>query len=63
MRDPRPDELDLPEFEKVWQAIKGWDIQRTPKAGRSGATGTDVITILDALGITKKVKNERLCID
>jgi hypothetical protein len=54
MRDPRPDELNLHEFEKVWQAIKGWDIRRTPNEGYGGATGTDVITILDALGVTKE---------
>lgn len=37
------------QFEAIWQAIKGWDIQRTPGAGYAGATGTDVMTILNAL--------------
>ena len=36
-------------FDAVWNAIKGWDIQRTPGQGYAGATGTDVATILDAL--------------
>ena len=54
MRDPRPEELELPEFEKVWQAIKGWDIEDTPGDGYHGATGTNVIAILDALGITSE---------
>jgi hypothetical protein len=52
MRDPTLEELELPEFEKIWQTIKGWDIERIPGDGYAGATGTDVITILDALGIT-----------
>jgi hypothetical protein len=41
--------LDSPEFEAVWQAIKGWDLARYPGAGYAGATGTDVLTILNAL--------------
>lgn len=36
-------------FLAVWNAIKGWDIQRTPGAGYAGATGDDVCTILEAL--------------
>jgi hypothetical protein len=37
------------EFNAVWEAIKGWDIQRTPGAGYAGATGDDVCTILEAI--------------
>lgn len=54
-RGPDPTEVDLadPEFERVWQAIKGWDIS-TDSEHRwySGATGNDVMTILNALRST-----------
>lgn len=53
MRDPKQEELNLLEFESVWQTIKGWDIEDTPGDGYHGATGNNVIAILDALGITK----------
>ena len=36
-------------FNPIWQAIKGWDIQRAPGAGYHGPTGDDVRTILSAL--------------
>lgn len=36
-------------FEPIWQAIKGWDIQREHGAGYHGPTGDDVRTILAAL--------------
>ena len=55
LRDPLPYELDLPEFNAVWRAIRNWDIGRptaiTKDGGQlyAGATGTDVVTILDAL--------------
>lgn len=49
LRDPTPAELESPQFNAVWQAIKGWDLQRESGLGYSGATGTDVCTILDAL--------------
>jgi hypothetical protein len=55
MRDPLPEELETPEFNAVWNAIKGWDIERYPGDGYHGCTGTDVITILDALGDWFKV--------
>lgn len=46
-----PTEADLsdPLFESVWQAIKGWDIEREHGRGYAGATGTDVMTILRAM--------------
>ena len=36
-------------FNAVWEAIKGWDLQRFPNTGYAGATGDDVCTILEAL--------------
>lgn len=33
----------------IWRAIKGWDLEREPGAGYAGTTGTDVVTILDAI--------------
>ena len=47
--DPTPEMLEDPRFEAVWQAIKGWDLERYRGAGYSGATGNDVRHILDAL--------------
>lgn len=46
-----PTEADIasPEFQAVWSAIKGWDIQRSPDRGYAGANGDDVMTILNAL--------------
>jgi hypothetical protein len=48
--DPTPEMLADPAFEKVWQAIKSWDIN-VPGAygGYCGATGNHVRAILDAL--------------
>lgn len=40
---------DTPTFEAIWDGIKGWDIERTPQQGYSGANGTDVGTICLAL--------------
>lgn len=54
MGEPTAADLKDPRFEAVWQAIKRWDLCRDyPEIGRpmySGATGTDVMTILEALG-------------
>jgi hypothetical protein len=47
--DPTPEMLKDPRFEVIWQAIKGWDLERTRGAGYAGATGNDVRRILDAL--------------
>ena len=48
---PHPTENDIkdPRFQAIWQAIKHWDIERYPGAGRAGATGTDVMAILKQL--------------
>jgi hypothetical protein len=48
--DPTPEMLASPEFEAVWQCIKGWDIG-VPDAyvGYCGPTGNHVRAILDAL--------------
>jgi len=47
--DPTEDDIYSPEFDAIWQVIKGWDIQREEGAGYAGANGTDVMTILHAL--------------
>lgn len=47
--EPTEKDLASPEFEAVWQAIKGWDIERAPGEGFAHATGTDVMAILNAL--------------
>ena len=55
LRDPLSYELDLPEFNAVWNVIKNWDIGRPTAIMKNGGqlyshgTGTDVATILDAL--------------
>lgn len=36
-------------FNAVWEAIKGWDLQREGDSGYAGATGDDVCSILEAL--------------
>lgn len=54
--DPLPSDLERPEFDAVWRAIKGWDIGREPRPGRprlySGASGSEVMHILNALPTT-----------
>lgn len=51
--DPTEEDIYTPEFDAIWQAIKGWDISRAPEEDGhrlyAGATGTDVMTILNAL--------------
>jgi hypothetical protein len=51
MKSNEPTDLDLrsSEFNAVWNAIKEWDISRADDKGYSGATGTDVKIILNAL--------------
>jgi hypothetical protein len=51
---PTKEMLDSPEFEKIWQCIRHWDIN-VPGAyvGYMGATGCHVRAILDALKETK----------
>lgn len=48
--DPSPEMVASPDFEKVWQCVKHWDIN-VPEvyAGYCGATGNHVRAILDAL--------------
>lgn len=41
--------LDSLEFRAIWEAIKGWDLEREPGAGYAGATGTDVRAIQNSL--------------
>lgn len=47
--DPTEKDLNSPEFNAIWNVIKEWDIQRNKYAGYAGATGTDVMAILNAL--------------
>lgn len=55
--DPTEADLQDPEFEAIWDAIKGWDITRPGSELTGGATGTDVMTILNAL------RSERLLVE
>lgn len=52
---PTPTEIDVssPEFNAVWDAIKRWDIQRQYGVGYCGATGSDVMYILNAIKQSK----------
>lgn len=54
MTEPTKDDLESPIFNAIWEAIKKWDIQREYGAGYAGATGTDVMTIIDALEKLKR---------
>lgn len=54
MTEPTREDLQDPVFEAVWQAIKGWDLRRSPDELYSGATGTDVMTILEAIRAHRK---------
>ena len=47
--EPTSQDLISPEFNAIWEAIKKWDIQRVYGEGYAGATGTDVMIILNAL--------------
>lgn len=55
MREPRPEELNTPEFDAIWNLIKHWDIgipeDITEDGGQlySHGTGNHVVAILDAL--------------
>lgn len=46
---PTASDLEDPEFEAVFQAMRGWDIERQRGEGYAGANGTDVMTILNAI--------------
>lgn len=58
-RDPTERELESPMFNAIWDAIKGWDISRTSNGLYSGATGTDVCIILDALNKAEQPSREQ----
>ena len=53
--EPTAEDLASPLFNAIWNAIKGWDIERMHGEGYSAATGTDVKTILNAI---EKIKEE-----
>lgn len=57
--DDRPVNLEHPLFEPIWQAVKGWDIQRLHGEGYAGATGTDVQIIIDSIESAKEKGNVR----
>ena len=45
--DPTPEDLESPDFNAVWNAIKRWDLSRDPANELyAGATGNDVMRIL-----------------
>jgi hypothetical protein len=50
MPNPTQEEMDSPEFEAIWTAIKTWDIN-VPEfyEGYCAANGSHVVLILDAL--------------
>ena len=47
--EPTVRDIESPLFQAIWTAIKGWDIERSWGAGRAGATGTDVMAIIEAI--------------
>ena len=47
--EPTPQDLVSPQFNAVWNAIKGWDIERSEGEGYANATGTDVMIVLNSL--------------
>ncbi len=58
--EPTKEDLESLEFNAVWEAIKRWDIDRgnistSNRCHYSGATGTDVMTILNALRSLKQL--------
>jgi hypothetical protein len=49
-RDPTPEELKDPLFNRIWQVIKSWDINVPEEyGGYCGATGNHACAILDAI--------------
>ena len=46
---PTKEDTETPEFNGVWNAIKGWDIQRQKGLGYSSASGSDVMHILEGI--------------
>ena len=49
-RDPKPEDLNRPEFNAVWEEIKRWDINVPDQyVGYTTATGGHVMAILDAI--------------
>lgn len=53
-QDPTQQDLDSPEFNAVWSVIRKWDLDRgdistSERCNYENATGTDVMTILNAI--------------
>ena len=63
MRDPTAEEIETPEFNAVWDCIKGWDISEDElwSVGmvRTRAEGPHVVAILDALREAGCLKSSR----
>ena len=61
-RDPKPEELDTPEFNAIWETIKHWDIGLPFDLAEDGtrlygeATGNHVVSILDSLRAIGKLR-------
>jgi len=49
LEDTTGKDLIDPLFNAIWDAIKGWDLERERGEGYAGATGTDVMTILNVV--------------
>ena len=60
---PNPTEADQadPVFEAIWQAIKRWDVSRGGGALYSGATGSDVMHILQAVRVSAAERPAPTC--
>ena len=49
-RDPKPEELNCPLFNAIWETIKGWDINVPDQyEGYTTASGNHVCAIMDAV--------------
>lgn len=56
--DNRVVNTEHPLFNGIWQAIKGWDIERKPGVGYAGANGTDVQIIIDSIELAASDDSE-----
>jgi hypothetical protein len=60
-RNPKPEEMNTPLFECIWQAIKSWDINVPSEyGGYMGATGNHVCAIMDAVADAGQGGREQL---
>ena len=47
--DPTAEDLENPTFNRIWDAIKHWDISRYNDGLYSGPTGNDVMHIMNKI--------------